>query len=291
MRTILAVALVISLGSLALSADYPRKELLVQVGDVAGLLKGGGPVLLDVRQKAAYEKEHIPNAAWVDAASWAKEFKDGSDATGWATRIGGLGITPDRTVLLYDEDQHRAAARVWWILRYWGVKDVRIINGGWKAHLAAGLPVQKEAVVPMPAPKADLKAEAERLATKEQVKAAIKGGTWQLVDARSTDEFCGKTETATRNGAMPGALHLEWSEAVDKNTGKFKSADELTALFKKAGIDPKRPTATYCQSGGRAAMMAFTLELMGGEKVRNYHKSWAEWGNADDTPVVAPDKK
>ncbi len=109
------------------------------------------------------------------------------------------------------------------------------------------------------------------------------------MDARSAQEYCGTLETAKRNGAIPGATHLEWSDTVDP-TGRFKSPKELTQLLRRAGIDPVRPTITYCQSGGRAAVMAFVLELMGGKDVRNYYRSWGEWGNAEDTPVSRPKK-
>jgi thiosulfate/3-mercaptopyruvate sulfurtransferase len=110
------------------------------------------------------------------------------------------------------------------------------------------------------------------------------------VDARSAEEYCGTADTAKRNGAIPGAVHLEWSDTVDK-AGRFKSPEELTKLFREAGIDPSRPSITYCQSGGRAAVMAFALELMGGKDVRNYYRSWSEWGNSEDTPVVKPGPK
>jgi len=83
-----------------------------------------------------------------------------------------------------------------------------------------------------------------------------------------------------------GAKHLEWSDLLDKDTQRFKPADELRKLFKEAGIDLYEPTATHCQSGGRASVMAFGLELMGAKDVSNYYKSWAEWGNADDTLIV-----
>ena len=90
---------------------------------------------------------------------------------------------------------------------------------------------------------------------------------------------------------MPGAKHLEWSDTLDKKTGRFKTAAELRRLFRDAGIDPSRPAVTYCQSGGRASVTAFALELMGAKHVGNYYKSWSEWGNADDTPVAKPGKK
>jgi len=290
MRKRLAAVLALAIPALVV-ADYPRKELLVEVGDVARLVEAGNVALLDVRPKKAYDEAHLPKATWIDADAWAKEFKDGDDVAGWSKRLGEAGLKPALTVLVYDDDQHRAAARVWWMLRYWGFPDVRVVHGGWKAYVASGRPASKEPHKRAAVEGLDLKREAARLASKEQLKEALKAGTWQIVDARSEAEFCGTKEMAKRNGAVPGALHLEWSDAVDKATGKLKPPAELAALFKQAGIDPKKPTATYCQGGGRAAMMAFTLELMGGDPARNYYKSWGEWGNADDTPVVKPEKK
>ena len=192
--------------------------------------------------------------------------------------------------MVYDDNLSKDAARIWYVLRYWGFDDVRVLNGGWKAWLAAGGKPGKDTPAPEPTNTLKLKPEPERLATKAQVLDLLKGKPPQIVDARSEGEFCGTEETAKRNGAIPGALHLEWSDTLDKDTGKFKSADELATLFEKAGIDPAKPSVTYCQSGGRAAVLAFTLELMGGKDVRNYYRSWSEWSNDPDTPVVKPQK-
>jgi len=137
------------------------------------------------------------------------------------------------------------------------------------------------------------------LATKSELLDAIKGRRWQFVDARSTDEYCGiDLHGNKRGGALPGAKHLDWTNLVDAETHRFKTAAELRRLFTAAGITVERPTAAYCQSGGRASVMAFALELMGAGDVRNYYRSWHEWGNADDTPIstlkkpaAAPAKK
>ena len=71
----------------------------------------------------------------------------------------------------------------------------------------------------------------------------------------------------------------------------FKSAQELQKVFKKADIDLTKPSVAHCQSGGRSSVMVFAMELMGASDVRNYYRSWAEWGNADDTPIELPKKK
>ena len=114
----------------------------------------------------------------------------------------------------------------------------------------------------------------------------------QLIDARSEAEFCGDERLKTpRAGAIPGAKHLEWDDLLAPETGRFLAASELADVFAKAGVDLQQPTATHCQSGGRASVTAFGLELMGADQVSNYYRSWHEWSNAPDTPVVKGETK
>jgi len=256
--------------------EYARPDLLAEPRPFTRT------VVLDARERAKYEAGHVPGARWVDAADWAKAFGDGSDAPGWSERIGNLGIEADSAVVVYDEGV-KDAARVWWILRYWGVEHARLLNGGWKAWTASGLSVTTDVPSVKPA-KFVATPHAPRLATKRQLLDTL--GKLQIVDARSEGEFCGlEPHNNKRAGAIPGAKHLDWVDLVDAKTARFKSAAQLQALFAAAGIDVRRPTATHCQSGGRASVMAFALELMGGDDVSNYYASWGEWGNSDDTPI------
>ncbi len=286
----LHLASLVVLGVLGLADDqpqsYPRADLLMEPAELSKIDPSKWRVL-DARGKGSYNDGHVAGAVWVDHATWMRSFGDGLDQSGWGTRIGKLGIDRDTPVVIYDASDYKDAARIWWILRYWGVKDVRLLNGGWQGWRAAGLPVNKE--IPTMAPR-EMKAEPQssRLATKDQVLQAIKGNQQQILDARSTEEYRGEAKTAKRNGSIPTARHFEWSDAIDPKTHRFKSAEELRKLLQDRSIDPSQPCTTYCQSGGRAAVLAFTLELMGGKNVRNYYRSWAEWGNAEDTPIDRP---
>jgi thiosulfate/3-mercaptopyruvate sulfurtransferase len=268
------------------SQPYPNSKLLIEPAELARAKPAfPGFVILDVRERAKYEAASIPHALCVEPAAWAKAFKDSPEAAAWSKRIGGLGIVPNSTVVLFDDSDNKDAARIWWILRYWGIDDARLLDGGWSAWKAAGLPTASGGAKAPAATSITLTPRAERLATKEQVRQSLEGRTQQVVDARSQGEFCGTEKNAKRSGAIPGAKHLEWSDLIDPKTHRFKEPAELRRLFHEANIDLARPTTTYCQSGGRASVMAFGLELMGAKDVRNYYASWAEWGNADDTPV------
>jgi thiosulfate/3-mercaptopyruvate sulfurtransferase len=270
---------------------YARPDLLLEPANLARPATAKKFVVLDVRGRASYREGHIPGAVHVMAGSWATDFGDGTDRTGWSKRIGDLGIDSNSSVVVYDASRNKDAARIWWTLRYWGVKDVRLLNGGWDGWLAAGGKPEMTENEPV-SRRIDLKPVSDRIATRLQLESRLKEGKLgQIVDARSEMEYCGEALTAKRNGAIPGAKHLEWSATLDPKTGKFKRPAELAKLMADAGIDPAKPSTTYCQSGGRAAVMAFALELMGGKPARNYYRSWAEWGNSADTPIVKPKKK
>jgi thiosulfate/3-mercaptopyruvate sulfurtransferase len=277
------------IAAMADPAVYAKPRMLMEPAQAAALLPGR-VVVLDVRPRAAYDKGHVAGARWVDLAVWNKAILADEGVEKWADRVGGLGIDGLLSVVIYDDDRSREAARAWWILRHVGLDDVRILNGGWKAWKDAGHKVETEAPevvkkTPM------LKRDADRLATRAQIQEAIKSGkVGQLLDARSKDEHCGVKQTAKQSGAIPGAKHLEWSDAIDAKTGRFKSASELKKLLADAGVKLDQPTTTYCQSGGRAAVLAFVFELVSGKPAANYYRSWAEWGNHPDTPIVKPKK-
>jgi thiosulfate/3-mercaptopyruvate sulfurtransferase len=271
---------------------YPRPELLIEPAELAKPEVARRFVVLDARARKAFEEGRIPAARWLDAAAWEKAFGDGQDAEGWGKRIGELGIALGAPVVIYDDALAKDAARIWWILRFWGVRDVRLLNGGWSGWKAAGLPIETGPPMATPTVAFTPRPMTKRLATKDQVLASLEQHSLQIVDARSQGEYCGTEKLKNqRGGRVPGARHLDWTDLLDQQTKRFKSPEELRKLLAQAGIDLASPTATYCQSGGRASVMAFTLELMGADRVSNYYRSWAEWGNAADTPVDADENK
>ena len=116
-------------------AEYAKPGLLAEA---EALVKNASGIVLDVRAKQQYLAGHIPGAVSVNAAAWGKAFTPNADAVEWGKRLGEAGIDLGKPVIICGSDDMREAARIWWILRYWGVKDVRLLNGGWSAWQAAG---------------------------------------------------------------------------------------------------------------------------------------------------------
>jgi thiosulfate/3-mercaptopyruvate sulfurtransferase len=269
--------------------DYAKPQLLIDPSELSQLLGDETLIVLDARSETAFEEGHVPGARWVNHADWSKAFQagEGGESEAWQDRIRDLGIHSDSNVVVYDDAEMKDAARIWWILGYCGAEDARLLNGGWRGWSSGDLPVEQgkkdEAIA-----KGNFRVmpRTSKLSTKDQLLDSLRGPRFQVVDARSFDEHCGLQPLGNeRGGAIPGAKHLEWSDLIDSATHRFRSPMELKQLFAMAGIDLARPTATHCQSGGRASVMAFGLELMGAKEVRNYYRGWSEWGNLSDTPI------
>ena len=283
--------LILCLIWLAPPASYARPELLAEAKPFAAeLAKPMPPLVIDCRPRADYRIGHIPGALNIDAESWAAAFGEGMAAADWSKRIGNLGIAADRRIVVYDAANSLWASHTWWVLRYWGVRDVRVLNGGLTAWIASGGALEVGEIMPKPATYM-ARSQASRHARKADLLDAISQKTRQIIDTRSDGEFDGSKPTpGGRAGAIPTAKHLEWHQLLDPVTRKFLPSAELASRLQAAGIALDQPCITYCQGGVRASVMAFALELSGAAPVRNYHASWAEWGSDPQLPIMPPRK-
>ena len=155
---------------------YPRADLLAEPSDLAQPEAEQQYVILDVRGREPYDQGHVPGARRVDHDIWRKAFADGQDAEGWSRRIGELGIGADTRVVAYDDSDSKDAVRIWWILRYWGVLDARLLNGGWCGWKSAGLPISTNALKPRCPFSSKPRRRSERLVAKQQILDALPGG-------------------------------------------------------------------------------------------------------------------
>lgn len=228
------------------------------------------PITIDVRSKRAYEAGTIPTARWIDAAEWKAAFGQGDDAEAWTQRIGQILKNKDATVVVFDDRFTPTAARIWWILKYWGVEDVRVLDGGLRGYEQARGPFEVVQGARGGASDFRAKAHPQRLAKYEDVLGIAEGENEAcLIDARTGEE-----NTA---GHIPSAVHLDWQAMVDAETGKLKSRGELRNLLAQTDFAADSPVVTYCQSGGRASVTAFVVEYLTGKPAANYYSSWGEW--------------
>lgn len=267
---------------IVLAGGYPRADMLIEAEELAKSPKDW--VVIDVRGRNQFDAGHIAGSSWIDTKEWNKAFQK-PETTEWSKRLAAVGIGPKSKVVVLGGDDVREAARAWFILNYWSLPAVRLLNGGWSAWQLEKGPITKDLSSVAATSNELLIPRSELLATKEQLLAELRAKPPQFVDGRSKDEHDGVADTAKRNGKIPEAIHLEWSECIDPSSKKFKTAAELERLITDRKIDRNAPIVCYCQSGGRAAVVTFALQLMGGKQVKNYYRSWSEWGNAEDTPI------
>jgi thiosulfate/3-mercaptopyruvate sulfurtransferase len=245
---------------------------------------------------SAYDTGHLPGAF---AFNWTTQLTD-SVKRDLVSReeleelLRSAGIDDEALIVLYGDNNNWFAAWAYWQLRYHGIDNVRLLDGGRKKVEASGLPLTTDA----PAQSAGtirLKGSPreELRAYRDQVLSAIGQGGGAFVDVRSPEEFRGELaapahlpqEAAQRKGHIPGAANVPWSSAVAED-GTFKPAAELAELYSAKGLAPEQDIVAYCRIGERSSHTWFVLhELLRYPNVRNYDGSWTEYGSLVGAPI------
>jgi thiosulfate/3-mercaptopyruvate sulfurtransferase len=245
-------------------------------------------VILDARPAALFLASHIPGARLVDFVSPKYLIRSASDLEQFHMSLGSIfsaaGVPSFARVVVYDSGPENRAARTAWALEYAGC-EVSILQAGFPAWLAAGLPISSEVANITPS---DFKVHPcpELLATADEIKTKLEAGKILVLDARDALEFRGEKipAGANRGGHIPGAAHFEWLRIMTP-TG-FKTGTELDAALET--IPKDREIAVHCQSGARSAAVFQVLKDRG-YRVKNYLGSMNEWLSSEDLPVETGD--
>jgi thiosulfate/3-mercaptopyruvate sulfurtransferase len=248
------------------------------------------PLLIDMRATEDYCENHLPGAVHLDLFGISSVDTDPEPLAAFFWIIEHLlasrGVSNDVAVVVYDDTSGIRAARAFWFLEFFGHPNVRVLDGGFNAWMREGLPVTRIAQKPRPTQWSGARAEGI-LAGWRDVKDRLGTTDAVILDTRSDGEYYGTTVRAARGGAVPGAVHVEWTRNLAPD-GTFKSAAELTSMYEHAGVTADREIVTYCQGGYRAAHSYLALRLIGYPRVRNYIGSWKEWGDRVDLPIEHP---
>jgi thiosulfate/3-mercaptopyruvate sulfurtransferase len=274
-----------------------RSELLIDVASLAVELAGDHPlVLIDVRWSLAgppgieaYRAGHLPGARFADldtelagrrGAGGRHPLPEAADFEGVMQR---LGVSSDTAVVVYDAADGVPAARAWWDICYFGHPNVRILDGGYAAWIAAGLPVNAEQPVVAPG---DFVARPGGLPVLDADAAARLATDGLLVDVRVPERFRGEVEPVDPiAGHIPGAVNLPTTGNVGPD-GKFLDGETLASRFESLGAGDGEPIGAYCGSGVNAAHTVFAMTLAGLPTPALYVGSWSNWIADGSRPVA-----
>jgi thiosulfate/3-mercaptopyruvate sulfurtransferase len=250
---------------------------------------------VDYDPTSNYNQGHIPNSVLFD---WKKDINDPVKRDILSQRqveelFARSGVSNNTTLLLYGDFNNWFAAFAFWVFKYYGFKDVRIINGGRKKWIEEDKPLTKDVPAISRTAYSSSKPDESVRAYLDEVRRALGNKSIGLVDVRSPKEYSGEilappeypTEHAQRGGHIPGAANIPWAQAV-KEDGTFKTVEDLENLYKPKGITSDKKIIAYCRIGERSSHTWFVLKyLLGYADVKNYDGSWTEWGNLIRSPI------
>ena len=245
----------------------------------------GGPSRRD-----EYAAGHLPGAVFLELDEELCGPPEGGgrhplpDPVTLETVLRAAGVRTGHPVVVYDGGEGLPAARTWWTLRWAGHRQVRVLDGGYPAWLAAGGPVHTDQPRPVPG---DVTVRPGSLPVLDAGSAAeLVTGAGVLIDARAAERFRGETEPIDPvAGHIPGAVNLP-STVLTGPDGRWPDADDLRSRFARVGVAPGVRVGAYCGSGVTAAHTVLALHLAGRPDAALYVGSWSDWITDPDRPVA-----
>ena len=278
--------------------DYAHPEVLVETDWVSQNLPNEKRILVEVDYdpENGYRKGHIKGSSLI---WWKRDVNDPVtrdivNKEQFEKLMSKNGITTDSEVILYGDFNNWFAAFVFWVFKYYGHKNIKIMNGGrkkWELEKREYTTEEpKIAQTQYSAQKADEKIRAYL----DNVRGSLGKSGIVMIDVRSPKEFTGEItappeypmEHAQRGGHIPGAKNIPWATAVNDENGTFKTVEDLKKIYSEKGITSDKNVICYCRIGERSSHTWFVLKyLLGYQNVVNYDGSWTEWGNMIKNPI------
>jgi thiosulfate/3-mercaptopyruvate sulfurtransferase len=259
----------------------------VVVADVRWYLK-------DKRGIDAFDAGHIPSACFfdVDRDLAARPWTEGPgrhplpSPNHFAKVLAEKGIGQGDIVVAYDDTGGSTAARLWWLLKYFGHDGGRVLDGGIQAWVKEGHPLDTTPPPRLPTSPMVLVPRRDMVITKERAREISETGAGLLLDARAPERFEGKSEPVdARAGHIPGAMSAPFASNLVAAGGSFRSKSDLTDHYTALGVTPDRPVVAYCGSGVTACHDILALAIVGRDALL-YEGSWSEWASDPSLPAA-----
>ena len=278
-------------------SGYANPDVLVSTDWVAEHLDDPNVRIVESDEDVLlYDMGHVPGAINLD---WHTDLqnqveRDFLDKAGFEALLGKNGVGNDTTVVFYGDRNNWYATYAYWLFKYFGHPDVRVMNGGRAKWEAEGRPMTREIPINPEATYTAQEPDERIRAYRHDVLTQVKSGAPSLIDVRSLPEYTGEVlhmagyaqEGAQRGGHVLGAKSIPWAITANED-GTFKSPAQLKEIYDGKGITPDKNVIAYCRIGERSSHTWFVLrELLGYPDVRNYDGSWTEWGSMVGVPIA-----
>lgn len=263
---------------------------LLEARQLAGRLNDPELLLIDLRGQEEHRQGHIPGALALDYAAIIRaEPPVGGllpDEAQLSRVLAALGLRPVHHVVAYDGEGGGYAGRLLWTLEALGHEGLSLLNGGINAWLDEGFELSREARSPQASDYRAHYRNPEVVADRDYILSRLQNADFVPLDARSPGEYQGSDLRAARGGHIPGAVNLNWTDAIDfDNALRFKPDHELRAMLETLGATPDKEIVAYCQTHHRSSHTYMLLKHLAYPRRRGYPGSWSEWGNDPNTPV------
>jgi len=263
----------------------------IRIVDMRGVIRPAhAPKPWYLESRDLYAASHIPGAVFV---GWLTDIVEPGapvkmtipSADRFAALMGGLGIGDAHQVIVYDDEGNHIAARLWYLLSYYGHPAVRLLNGGFPKWVAEERPVTAALPAHPPATFTPQSQPAWRV-TAADVRGAMGDPAVRLVDCRGPRDFRGEVGRGARKGRIPGAVNVPISQCWEGPYKTWKDDAQLRTLYRRAGVEPEHQVITYCNAGVSSSVGLLALRLIGHADATNYAGSWYDWEHDPDNPVA-----
>lgn len=264
--------------------------VLLEPAELAAHLDDPALLLLDLRAPDAYAQGHIPGAVQLDYAALVRAAPPVMgllpEAAQLSQVLAAIGLTPERQVVAYDDENNGRASRLLWTLDALGHAGLSLLNGGLVAWLADNRPLSQTPTIPTVSDYQAQLANPAVVADKNYILGRLGQADFLPLDARTAAEFSGEDVRSARGGHIPGAVNLNWLETIDRARATRLLPDaELRRLLEARGATPDKELVVYCQTHHRSSHTYMLLKHLGYPRVRGYAGAWSDWGNDPSLPV------